>query len=388
MTKRHYEWLIVGAGFTGAVLAEQIASQLDKNVLVIDRRGHVAGNAFDTHNEHDVLFHQYGPHIFHTNSAAIFEYLSNFTDWMPYEHRVVAMINNRLVPVPFNLTSLSICFPLTEADRLAKLLIDTYGMEVKVPILKMRESEDGGIRDLAEYIYKNVFFGYTTKQWGLTPEQLSPMVTGRVPVNISYDDRYFQDTYQYMPRSGYSALFSKLLSHDRITVGTSEDFFSLGSDITYENVVFTGPIDEFFHYEFGALPYRSLAFEFQTVRQGRHQPVGTVNYPNEMAFTRITEQRYLTGQQLPHTTLTLEFPRAHEPGVTEPYYPIPTDENQILYRRYLTNAAKQAANVTFAGRLGDYQYYNMDQAVGHALSIFRKRVLPHYGRAPAVESQA
>jgi UDP-galactopyranose mutase len=375
MTKRHYDWLIVGAGFTGAVLAHQLASQAGKRVLIIDRRDHIAGNAYDRLDENGVLFHQYGPHIFHTNAANIFDYLSQFTEWRPYEHRVVAMINGRLAPVPFNLTSLQICFSQAKADHLAARLVEIYGIDVKVPILKMREALDPDIRELAQFIYENVFLNYTTKQWDLTPEQLSPAVTGRVPVHVSYDDRYFQDTFQYMPTEGYSPLIGRMLAQDGVTIGTSEDYFALGSDISYDRMVFTGPIDQFFNFELGHLPYRSLNFEFRSIDQHNNQPCGTVNYPNEMAFTRITEQRHLTAQPGRRTVLTLEYPQAHSPGVTEPYYPIPRDENQALYRQYIQKAKTDAPEVIFAGRLGDYQYYNMDQAVGHALSIFRKRII-------------
>ncbi len=370
MTRRHYDWLIVGAGFTGAVLAQQLASRAGKRVLIIDRRPHVAGNAYDRHDEDGVLFHQYGPHIFHTNAEAVFDYLSGFTQWRPYEHRVVAMINGRATPVPFNLTSLQICFDKAKADRLAARLVQTYGMDVKVPILKMRQAADPEIQELAAFIYDSVFLNYTTKQWGLTPEELSPAVTGRVPVHISYDDRYFQDAFQFMPLEGYSPLISRILATDGVTVATSEDYFALGADVRYDRMVFTGPIDEFFGFELGPLPYRSLTFEFRSIDQNRHQPCGTVNYPNEMAFTRITEQRHLTGQAGRRTVLTLEYPHAHEPGRTEPY-----DENQALYRRYMLKAKADAPHVIFAGRLGDYQYYNMDQAVGQAMSIFKKRIV-------------
>ncbi len=381
MSKRHYDWLIVGAGFTGAVLANLIASQLNKRVLVIDRRDHIAGNAYDRPNEDGVLFHQYGPHIFHTNSSDVVDFLSRYTSWRPYEHRVVGLIDNRLIPVPFNLTSLDLCFGATKGARLKAALIAAYGAEVKVPILKLRNAEDPEIQDLAEFIYEKVFLNYTTKQWGLRPEELNASVTGRVPVHVSYDDRYFQDKFQAMPEEGYTPLFNRMIEHENITIGTSEDYFGLGSDVAFDNVVFTGPIDEFFRYELGALPYRSLRFEFESIVQTQHQPVGTVNYPNDMGFTRITEQRHLTGQTGLRTVLTLEYPQAHVPGETEPYYPIPREENQAHYRRYLELANREAPNVIFAGRLGDYQYYNMDQAVGHAMSIFRKRILKVEGAA-------
>jgi len=383
VTRRHFDWLVVGAGFTGAVLAERIAGVLDKRVLVIDRRPHVAGNAFDDSNEDGVRIHRYGPHIFHTNSAAVFGYLSRFTRWRPYEHRVAAMIDDHLAPVPFNLTSLDLCFEPSGARRLAERLVQTYGLNARVPILTMRRSTDGEVRDLADFIYRRVFLNYTIKQWGLTPEQLDPGVTARAPVVIGRDDRYFQDTHQALPEAGYQALFNRLLSSDRITVATSEDFFSIGSDITYDQLVFTGPIDTFFAHELGVLPYRSVSFDFQAIGPDRYQPVATINYPDVTALTRITDQRYLTGQSLGRSLLTFEYPQPHVSGVTEPFYPIPQAENRALHARYLAKAAQEAPNVIFAGRLGDYRYYNMDQAVGRALSVFRKRILPTHG-APSM----
>jgi UDP-galactopyranose mutase len=283
------------------------------------------------------------------------------------------------VPLPFTLTSLAPCFEPGLARCLAERHVQTYGLNARVPILAMREAKDDDVRNLADFIYRKVFLNYTMKQWGLTPERLDPGVTARVPVSIGRDNRYFQDAYQAMPEEGYRALFDRLLSAHRITVATSEDFFSIGSDITYNQLVFTGPIDAFFAYDLGALPYRSASFGFQTIGPDCYQPVATVNYPNTMAFTRVTDQRYLTGRHLQRSLLTREYPQPHVAGATEPYYPIPRAENRALHARYLARAALEAPNVIFAGRLGDYRYYNMDQAVGRALSIFRKRILPIHG---------
>lgn len=238
----------------------------------------------------------------------------------------------------------------------------------------MKESNHAGIRDLADYIYQNVFYGYTTKQWGLTPEQLSPSVTARVPVNISHDDRYFADTFQRMPSEGYTPMFERMVKHPNISIALNTDYKQALAEVSFDNAIYTGAVDEFFDYQFGPLPYRSLRFDFQTYDQTRHQPVGTVNYPNSQPFTRITEMGHLTAQWGASTTVTIEYPQAHRPGETTPYYPIPQDDNLELHRRYVDFAAKEAANVQFAGRLGDYRYYNMDQAVGHALSIFTKSV--------------
>ncbi|MFD2609118.1 UDP-galactopyranose mutase [Deinococcus taklimakanensis] len=362
-----FDYLIVGAGFTGATLAERLASQYDKKVLVIDRRNHIGGNAFDRHNEDDILLHLYGPHIFHTNSKKVWEYLSQFTEWRPYFHEVLGVIDGQKVPIPFNLNSLYALFPPAYAERLENLLIESFGFGVKVPILKLRESSSSELKFLADYIYKNVFLNYTKKQWGLSPEDLDPSVTGRVPVYISRDNRYFQDTYQAMPRQGYTRMFENMLQHPNIKVMLNTDYKEIYDAIKFSRLVYTGPIDEFYSFKHGELPYRSLRFEFQTLQYEYHQSVGTVNYPNEYDFTRITEQKYLSGQKNRATTLITEYPQPHITGITDAYYPIINEENRKRYEAY----AKEARNsdVIFAGRLADYKYYNMDQACARALSI-------------------
>lgn len=372
--KKHYDWLIVGAGYTGAIVAERLATQAGKRSLIIDRRDHIAGNAYDYRNEAGVLCHQYGPHIFHTNAQVVVDYLSQFTEWLPYEHRVLGSIDGRLIPIPFNLTSLQILFPKVEADRLSQILIETYGMDQKVTILKMRENPVQGVRDLAEFIYQNVFFGYTTKQWGLSPEELSPSVTARVPVYISYDDRYFQDSFQKMPKHGYTKMFERMLNQPGVDISLNTDLKDVWDEVTYDRLLYTGAIDEFFAYELGELPYRSLAFDFQTYRQRQHQAAGQINYPISHDFTRISEMPHFTQEWSDVTTVAIEYPVAHVPGKTVPYYPIPRDENQQLHNKYVDLAHREASNVTFAGRLGDYRYYNMDQAVASALSLFKKHV--------------
>jgi UDP-galactopyranose mutase len=367
-----YDWLIVGAGFTGAVLAERLANKCGARVLLVDRRDHIGGNAYDTRNEAGLLYHKYGPHVFHTNSKAIFDYLSQFTAWTPYEHKTLGLIKERLVPIPFNLTSLSLLFPRAEAARLTGLLIGKYGLEANVPILDLKSAADSALNDLAAFIYENVFYGYTTKQWGLTPEQLSPSVTGRVPVRVSYDDRYFLDAFQCMPSDGYTPVFERMLKSKNIDVVLNTGFKDVKAQARFKRVIYTGAIDEFFDYELGALPYRSLDFDFQTHRQKRHQLVCTVNYPTSQKFTRITEMGYLTQEWGDLTTLALEYPQEHVPNKTEPYYPIPREENNVLHNKYIEFARREAPEVTFAGRLGDYKYYNMDQAIGRALSLFDK----------------
>jgi len=378
-----YDFLIVGAGLTGAVLAERLASQLDRRVLVIDRRGHIAGNAHDRLDEHGVMIHQYGPHLFHTNSTQVWTYLSRFTEWHPYEHRVLAEIDGQCVPVPFNLTSLHSLFPPAQATRLEQMLVSRYGMENKVSILKLRDDAHGAqdlskqnaedLRWLADFIYDNVFYGYTTKQWGLTPEELGPSITGRVPVHISRDDRYFQDIYQALPKKGYTAMVRSLLSHGNIDLESNVSFLDAQSAVSFDHLIYTGPIDEYFDHIHGELPYRSLRFEFEHFNEPYYQPATSVNFPNAHHYTRITEFKHATGQKTPGTTIAREYPQAHVRGENEPYYPIPLDSSYRLYEKYADEVDKAGKHVTFAGRLADYKYYNMDQAVGRALAVFRKR---------------
>jgi UDP-galactopyranose mutase len=362
------DWIVVGAGFTGATFAERMASA-GKRVRVIERRSHLGGNAYDENNDHGILVHKYGPHIFHTNSEGVWGYLSNFTAWRPYEHRVLGLVEGKLVPIPFNLDSLAALFPEEAAARTANALIAQYGFGKKIPILKLRESDHPAIRDFAEYVYRNVFEGYTIKQWQLRPEELSPSVTARVPVRISRDGRCFQDTYQAIPLHGYTALFRRMLDHPNIEIVLDWDWKPAASGKYEGHVMFTGEIDELFDHRFGPLAYRSLRFEERTLQEVQHQPVGTVNYPNNNEYTRVTEQKIITGQKAPVTTLMIEYPRPHEPGKTIAYYPIPRDENQLLYAKYAAMARAEFPHVVFAGRLAEYQYYNMDQACARALKL-------------------
>jgi UDP-galactopyranose mutase len=367
------DYLIVGAGFTGATLAERLASA-GKRVLVVDRRDHIGGNAYDEYDPHGVLVHRYGPHIFHTNSKKVWDYLSQFTEWRPYYHRVRAVVEGKEIPLPFSLASLRALFSPRLADKLEEKLIAHYGYGARVPILRLREEEDPDLRFLADYVYRNVFEGYTLKQWGLRPEELSPTVTARVPVLVSYDTRYFQDTYQAMPKEGYTALFRRMLAHPNIKVLLGADWREVEGEVRFDRLVFTGPIDEFFGYLHGPLPYRSLRFVLEHHPLPYVQEVGTVNYPNEHPYTRTTEFKHLTGQDyLPHTTLAYEYPEAYEPGRNEPYYPVPREENEERLKLYLKEGEK-LKTVFFAGRLGDYRYYNMDQAVARALKLFEEVV--------------
>jgi UDP-galactopyranose mutase len=371
-------FLVVGAGFTGATIAERIASQLGRRVLVIDRRDHTGGNAYDHHDEHGVLVHRYGPHIFHTNSPRIVEYLSQFAEWRPYEHRVTGWVDGQFVPLPFNLTSMEMVFG-QQAPHLNECLIGEFGAESKVPILKMRESSSQETRQIADLVYEKVFLHYTVKQWGVRPEDLDASVSARVPVHLSRDDRYFQDRFQIMPRDGYAALFARMLDHPLIEVQTGASFGEIDGSEEFERIIYTGPIDEFFGYEHGALPYRSIRFEF--ISRPSDKPVqgsAVENYPTPAAmhpYTRSTEFRWLTGQDdVDFTTQVFEYPEDYRPGVNEPYYPVPREENRGVFRKYEVMAARRS-DVIFAGRLADYSYYNMDQAVARALSCFEKQIV-------------
>jgi UDP-galactopyranose mutase len=378
-----FDWVVVGAGFSGCVLAERLASQLDQRVLLIEKRDHIGGNAYDFYNEHGVLLHKYGPHIFHTNAKRIFDYLSNFTEWRPYQHRVLAMIDGIETPLPFNLNSMHKVFSRSLAEKLESKLIEAYGFNVQVPILKLREHENADLKFLADYIYNNVFLNYTTKMWDLKPEQLAASVTARVPVSVSRDDRYFRDTFQAMPKNGYSEMFKKMLSHPKIHVLTNTDYRDVVAEIRYRKLAYTGPIDAYFDYAHGELPYRSLNFKFETFDQPTVQKAGTVNYPNEYDFTRITDQKILTGQTglLKSTTVT-EFPTAYQRGVNDPYYPIPREENRAIFEKYATEAKALQGSVFFAGRLADYMYYNMDQVVARALACFEKEIVGAVEKSP------
>jgi UDP-galactopyranose mutase len=360
-----YDCLIVGAGFAGSVLAERLASQTGARVLLIDRRPHVGGNAYDELNADGILYHKYGPHIFHTNSEQVWNYLSQFTKWRPYEHRVRAFVRDRLVPIPINRTTLNLLFGLDlETDEEAA----AYLASRAEPVKDIQTSEDVVINAIGRELYELFFRGYTRKQWGLDPSELDKQVTSRIPTRTNTDDRYFSDTFQAMPFDGYTAMFERMLDHPLIEVRTGVDFREIREELDVDHIVYTGPIDEYFDFRFGKLPYRSLKFDHQTLQQEQHQPVAVVNYPSpEVPYTRISEYKHLTGQQAPVTTITYEYPSAEG----DPYYPIPRPENQALFKRYEA-LADETEGVTFVGRLATYRYYNMDQIVGQALATFRR----------------
>lgn len=359
-----YDWLIVGAGFAGSVLAERIASQRDESVLLVDRRPHIGGNAYDRHDATGLLIHQYGPHIFHTNSDQVFHYLSRFTAWRPYEHRVQAAVDGKLVPIPINRTTVNELYGLslrTDAQ------MERFLAERAEPVDVLRTSEDVVVSRVGRDLYQKFFQGYTRKQWGLDPSALDKSVTARVPTRTNTDDRYFGDKYQCMPKEGYSRMFERMLSHPNISVMLQADYRAVADIIPHRRLIYTGPVDEFFNFRFGRLPYRSLRFRHVSLDKPWHQAVGVVNYPGDEEYTRVTEYKHLTGQSHPCTSLTYEYPAADG----DPYYPVPRPENDALYARYraLADATK---DTWFVGRLATYRYYNMDQVVGQALATFRR----------------
>ncbi|MHA3052306.1 UDP-galactopyranose mutase [Acinetobacter sp. ANC 4640] len=355
--------LIIGAGFAGAVSARELA-EARHQVLVVDRRDHIGGNAYDVKDSHDILIHQYGPHIFHTNSERIFNYLSQFTQWRPYEHRVRGVVNGKEYPFPINRDTLNQLYNLNLTEQQAA----EYFEKVREPRDPVQTSEDVVLNSVGRDLYKKFFLNYTKKQWGLDPSQLKAGVAARIPTRTNTDDRYFTDTYQAMPLQGYTAMFENMLNHPNITVKLSTDYKDLTAQgVEYDHLIYTGPIDAFYDYQFGHLPYRSLRFEHEHLNTEKYQSVGTVNYPNDHDFTRITEFKHLTGQVAPSTSIVREYPTAEG----DPYYPIPRTENEQLFKQYqtLVNAEK---NVTFVGRLAEYRYYNMDQVVGAALNAVSK----------------
>jgi UDP-galactopyranose mutase len=353
-----YDVLIVGAGFAGSVCAERLA-HAGKRILLIDKRPHIAGNAYDEFDDHGVLIHLYGPHIFHTNGKRIFEYLSAFTHWRLYEHRVRAVVDGRHYPIPINRTTINRLYGLELDEAGAVAFLE----RVREPRSPIRSSEDVVLSSVGRDLCEKFFRGYTKKQWGLDLSELSAGVAARIPTRTDLDDRYFTDSYQFMPAAGYTAMFRRMLAHANIDLRLDTDYFEIRGKVRAQHTVFTGPIDAYYDYCFGKLPYRSLQFRHEHLSQQRQfQEVGTLNYPNEHEFTRITEFKHLTGQSCSGTSIVREIPQSEG----EPYYPIPRAENEALYKRY-QQLANQDSGVSFVGRLAQYRYYNMDQVVGAAL---------------------
>jgi UDP-galactopyranose mutase len=364
--KKPFDYLIVGAGFAGSVLAERLSTQLGKTVLLIDRRPHVGGNAYDETDAAGILMHRYGPHIFHTNSDEVADYLSQFTRWRPYEHRVLASVKGGLLtPMPINRTTLNLLYGQDlKTDEAAAAFLASRAE----PVEKVRTSEDVVISAVGRELYETFFRGYTRKQWGMDPSELDKSVTARVPTRTNTDDRYFTDKFQNMPADGYTRMFENMLDQPGIQLELGVGFADVADEAAYDRLIFTGPIDEYFDFRYGKLPYRSLKFSHETLDRPRFQPVGTVNYPEpEVPYTRISEYTHMTGQAAAKTTITYEYPSAEG----DPYYPVPRPENQALYKRYEA-LALETPNVHFVGRLATYRYYNMDQVVGQALATFRR----------------
>ncbi len=358
-----YDYLVVGAGFAGAVLAERLTAEAGKRVLLIDRRNHIGGNAYDFHNAAGILVHQYGPHIFHTNSERVFRYLSRFTEWRPYQHRVLTCVDGQLLPMPINLTTI---------NRFFGQQLDSTGMrsllaEMSIAATDIRTSKDLLLSRVGPVLYERFYRNYTRKQWNLDPSELDASVAGRIPLRYNTDDRYFDDTFQAMPLDGYTRMFERMVDQKGLTVRTGVEYRDITRKYRDAQVVFTGPIDEYYGFRFGPLPYRSLHFKHETHQQERFQPAAVVNYPNDNEYTRITEFKYLTGQKSASTSIVYEYPRA----TGDPYYPIPRPENSQMYAKYRALADRDST-VTFCGRLANYKYFNMDQVVAQALSTFQR----------------
>jgi UDP-galactopyranose mutase len=359
-----YDYLIVGAGFAGSVLAERLAGDAGKKVFLVDCRPHLAGNAHDHPDAAGVLVHKYGPHIFHTNSREIFDYLSQFTEWRPYEHRVRAFVDGQLLPIPINLDTI---------NRLYGLNLDSAGLEayfasVREKVDEIRTSEDVVVSAVGRELYEKFFRGYTRKQWGLDPSELSSQVTGRIPTRTNRDDRYFSDAHQAMPLHGFTRMFERMLDHENITIQLGTDYRDVRDSVPYREMIYTGPIDEFFDYRYGKLPYRSLQFRHETHDREVFQDAPVVNYPDEnVPHTRVTEFKYLTGQKHPRTSIVYEFPQSEG----DPYYPIPRAQNAEINAKYQA-LVNDTPGLYFVGRLASYKYYNMDQVVGQALTLYAK----------------
>ncbi|MCG1020137.1 UDP-galactopyranose mutase [Sutcliffiella horikoshii] len=361
-----YDYLIVGAGFSGCIIAREIAEKLNKRVLIIDTRNHIGGNAFDYYDENGILVHKYGPHIFHTNSKKIYDYLSQFTKWNNYQLRVLAYVDGKKVPIPINLDTINELYGLNLSEK----EVEDYYKSVQLQYTQITNSEEVVLSKVGYDLYKKFFKNYTKKQWDLYPSELHASVCARIPTRTNRDSRYFTDKYQVMPKHGYTRMFEGMIDHPNINVMLQTNYNSIKKTIPFKRLIYTGPIDSFFNYKFGKLPYRSLYFKFETLDVETHQETAIINYPNDYDFTRVTEYKHLTGQKHNKTTIVYEY--SSKDG--DPFYPIPKDENISLYQKYKTEADK-LNNVWFIGRLGTYRYYNMDQVVAQALTLFETELV-------------
>ena len=375
------DFIVVGSGLAGVVVAEQIASKLNKKVLIIEKRDHIGGNCFDHKDDNNILIHKYGPHLFHTNHKEVVDYLSKFTSWDIYNHEVLAYIDGKKVPIPFNFNTLYEVFPNQKAKALEAKLLETYDYNSKIPILELKKSTDKDLQFLADFIYEKIFLNYTAKQWGMKPEEMDSAVTARVPVFIGRDNRYFNDSYQMLPKDGYTKMIENMLNYKNIKIMLNTDFqeictlkdkdFYLFDKKFDGKVIYTGQIDKLFDYKFGDLPYRSVNMQFETIEKDFYQEKTTVNYPNDYDFTRITEFKHIHPINTSKTTILKEYPQEYVRNKNTPYYPIFTNENQNKYNQYL-EYSKEFKNLILVGRLAEYKYYDMDDIVKKALEVFKE----------------
>ncbi|MBV4428303.1 UDP-galactopyranose mutase [Clostridium tyrobutyricum] len=357
-----FDYLIVGCGFAGSVCARTLAER-NKKILIIDKRNHIGGNAYDYYNASGIMVHKYGPHIFHTENKRVWDFVSRFTKWNDYQHRVLSYVDGKMMPFPINVDTINILY----GTRYDSQTIDGFYKSLKNENMDIKNSKDMIVSKVGETLYEKFFRGYTKKQWDLYPEELDKEVTARIPIRFDRDDRYFINKYQGMPLQGYTRLFENMLDHKNIKIMLNTDYFEIKDEVNYQNLIYTGPIDYFFNYCFGNLPYRSLEFVQETYNMECYQKVGTVNYPNDYDFTRITEYKYLTRQKSPVTTIMKEYSKSEG----DPYYPIPKKENNALYRRY-EKESQELDNTYFIGRLANYKYFNMDAVINDALSLVDK----------------
>jgi len=382
---KRYDYLIVGCGFAGSVIAERISNVLTKNVLIIEKRNHIGGNCYDYKDENGIIVHKYGPHLFHTDNKKVFEYLSKFTDWHFYEHRVLAYVDGKKIPIPFNLNTLYFIYPNSKAKKIEEKLISKYGRGKKISILEMMKENDKDLKEVAMFVYDKIFKNYTAKQWGLKVEDLTPEVTSRVPIYIERDNRYFQDLYQFVPLEGYTKIFENMLSNKKIKVILNKDFKELikidfnKKKIYFDNkefkgkLIYTAMIDELFDFKYGRLPYRSLDLKFETINKKYYQEAASINYPNDYDFTRITEFKHIHPVNANKTVILKEYPKSYYPKTDIAYYPVFTPDNMKLYLKYRGEADK-FKNLLLVGRLAEYRYYDMDDVVKRALEVFEEKI--------------
>jgi len=359
-----YDICIVGAGITGITAASVLARELGKKVIIIEKRNHIGGNCYDYYNEEGILVHKYGPHIFHTKYKEVWNYLSQFTKWIPYIHKVLVFLDGKFVPFPINIKTLEILFNRPFTVKKMRDWVEKQKIQIKLP----KNAEEMVMARMGKFLYEKFFKNYTLKQWGIEAKKLAPEVTARIPIRFNRDDRYFTDPYQGMPKDGYTKMFERMLNHKNIDLVLNTDYKKIINDIKFNKMFYTGPIDYFFDYQFGHLPYRSLKFVFKTLNQEWSQPAAVVNYPNNYDFTRITEFKHLTGQKHPKTTICYEYPQDHKPEKNVPCYPLPTKEAKEKYKKY-KKLTKRLKTVIFIGRLAEYKYLNMDVCVRSVIKM-------------------